>query len=172
MNKLVKLFAIALCVLSLNTVSAQSTAQFGHIESNKLMSLMPEMKTAQDVLKKDAAEFDTQMKSMQAEAQKLYDAFQKGEKTMSELIKETKVKEIQDAQSRIQSFQQYAQKALQQKKEDSMKPIIEKANAAIKLVGEEKGLIYIFDLSAGNILYHSNKSLDILPFVKKKLGMQ
>ena len=172
MNKLVKLFAIVLCVFSLNTASAQSKAQFGHIESNKLMALMPDMKTAQDALQKDAAAFDSQMKSMQAEAQKLYDAFQKGEKTMSNLIKETKVKEIQDAQQRIQDFQRYAQQALQKKKEESMKPIIEKANEAIKAVGEEKGLVYVFDLSAGNILYHSSKSVDILPFVKKKLGMQ
>jgi len=172
MSKLVKIFAIILCVCSLNTVSAQKTVKFGHIESNKLMSIMPSMKKAQADLQKEAADMDTNMKSMRAEYEKLVKAFQAGEKTMSDIVKQTKIKAIQDAEQRIQSFSQYAQKILGQKREAMMKPIIAKANAAIKKVGEEKGFIYIFDMSAGNILYHSSASVDVLPLVKKKLGIQ
>lgn len=171
MNKLVKIFAIVICVFSLNTASAQTAIKFGHIESNKLMSIMPEMKKAQDDLQKQATEMDTQMQSMRAEYEKLVKAYQDGEKTMSELVKQTKIKEIQDAEQRIQTFTQYAQKSLQEKREEMMKPIIEKANEAIKAIGEEKGFVYVFDLSAGNILYYSAASVDILPFVKKKLGI-
>jgi outer membrane protein len=171
MNKLVKIFAIVLCVFSLNTASAQTAIKFGHIESNKLMSIMPEMLKAQENLKTQATEMDSQMQSMRAEYERLVKAFQDTEKTTSDLVKQTKIKEIQDAEQRIQIFTQHAQKTLQEKREGMMKPIIEKANAAIKAVGEEKGFVYIFDLSAGNILYHSVASVDVLPLVKKKLGI-
>lgn len=171
MNKLVKIFAIILCVCSLNTVSAQKAVKFGHIESNKLMSIMPSMKKAQTDLQKQAAEMDGLMKGMRAEYEKLIKEFQAKEKTMSDIVKQTKIKAIQDAEQRIQTFSQHAQKTLGQKREAMMKPIIEKANAAIKKVGEEKGFIYIFDLSAGNILYNSSASVDVLPLVKKKLGI-
>lgn len=130
------------------------------------------MKAAQTALQTKAQEFDKQLNEMKAEYQKLIKAFQDGEKTMSEIVKATKVKEIQDAEQRIGTFNQYAQQELGKTKEELLKPIIEKSTNAIKQVGEENGFIYIFDLSAGNILYFSPKSVDILPLVKKKLGIQ
>ena len=172
MKTLIKIFAVTICLFSLTSVSAQTAQKFGHIESNKLMSIMPEMTKAQTDLQAKAAEFDTQLKSMREEYEKLVQAFQAGEKSYSDIIKQTKIKEIQDAEQRIQTFSQYAKQTLQKSKEEMLKPIIEKANNAIKEVGEEQGYIYIFDLSAGNILFHSAKSVDVFPFVKKKLGIQ
>ena len=43
---------------------------------------------------------------------------------------------------------------------------------AIKEVGKENGFTYVFDLSAGGILYFADNTEDILPLVKKKLGLQ
>ena len=40
-----------------------------------------------------------------------------------------------------------------------MQPILEKANNAIKEVAEENGFIYIFDISRGNPVYFSDKSV-------------
>ena len=50
--------------------------------------------------------------------------------------------------------------------------MLEKADKAVKEVGAEKGLIYVFDMSSRVILYNSKESVDILPFVKTKLGIQ
>lgn len=172
MNKLVKIFAVAMLVFTFVNVSAQTKMKFGHIESNKLMMIMPEMKKAQADLQKDQKELEKQMVSMQKEYQKLIQAFQKSEKTMSDVIKQAKYKEIQEAQKRIQDFQQYAQKALTDKRNKLMQPILVKANEAIKTVGKENKFTYIFDFNAGNILYKSNQSIDVLPLVKKKLGIQ
>lgn len=172
MKNLVKLLVVVLCVFSFSGINAQNTVKFGHIESNKLMSIMPEMKAAQKTLSEKAQEFETQMKEMQTEYQKLIKNFQDNEKTMSDIVKATKYKEIQDAEQRITTFNQYAQQELSKAKENLLKPVIEKSTNAIKEVGEENGFTYIFDLSAGNILYHSANSIDVLPLVKKKLGIQ
>ncbi len=172
MKNLIKFLAIVVCVLTVTGASAQTAPKFGHIESNKLMSIMPEMKAAQTSLQNKAMEFEKQLNEMKTEYQKLIKTFQDSEKTMSEIVKATKVKEIQDAEQRIGTFNQYAQQELGKTKEELLKPIIEKSTNAIKQVGEENGFIYIFDLSAGNILYFSAKSVDVLPLVKKKLGIQ
>jgi len=172
MKTSIKIFVIAMCLFAFNAVSAQTAQKFGHIESNKLMAIMPEMKAAQADLQKKATEFETQIKSMRGEYEKLIQAYQAGEKTMSDIVKQAKIKEIQDAEQRIQLFSQHAQQTLQKSKEEMIKPVIEKANNAIKAVGSEQGFIYIFDLSAGNILFHSSKSVDVFPLVKKKLGIQ
>jgi outer membrane protein len=73
---------------------------------------------------------------------------------------------------RIQTYQQNASQQLQTKQADLLKPVFEKADKAIKEVGAEKGLIYVFDMSSRVILYNSKESVDILPFVKTKLGIQ
>ncbi len=50
-----------------------------------------------------------------------------------------------------------------------MKPIYDKAQAAIAEVAKEKGLIYVFEVNS--VLYKSNESVDLLPLVKTKLGI-
>ena len=51
-----------------------------------------------------------------------------------------------------------------------MKPIYDKAQAAIAEVAKEQGLIYVFEVNS--LIYKSNQSIDILPLVKTKLGIQ
>lgn len=89
---------------------------------------------------------------------------------MSDLIKQTKEKELQDLQKRIQDFQQQAQSDLQKKNDELSKPIYEKANKAIAAVAKENGYKYILDSSVGTVLY-SEPSDDVITLVMKKLGI-
>ena len=74
-------------------------------------------------------------------------------------------------QQRIQQFEQMAQQDLQQQQQTLIQPVLEKANNAIKEVAEENGFVYIFDISRGNPVYFSEKSIDIQPLVRTKLGI-
>ncbi len=71
----------------------------------------------------------------------------------------------------MQEFDGFAQQALQKKQNELLKPIFDKASAAIKAVGAEAGFTYVFDISTGVILFNSNNSVDIMPLVKTKLGI-
>jgi outer membrane protein len=74
-------------------------------------------------------------------------------------------------QQRIQNYQQTAQQQLQTKQTELLKPVFDKAEKAVADVAKEKGLIYVFDIGTKVVLYKSNDSMDILPFVKTKLGI-
>jgi outer membrane protein len=89
----------------------------------------------------------------------------------SEIKKNAKIAEIQDMQQRIQNYQQTAQGQLQQKQTEVLKPVFDKAEAAIGEVAKEKGLIYVFDIGTKVVLYKSNESMDVFPLVKTKLGI-
>ena len=52
-----------------------------------------------------------------------------------------------------------------------LKPIVDRAKKAIEEVGKENGYTYIFDAGVGAVLY-SQDSDDIMPLVKKKLGLK
>jgi outer membrane protein len=88
----------------------------------------------------------------------------------SQIKRDAKVTEIQDMQQRIQNYSQTAQGQLQQKQAEVLKPVYDKAQKAIEDVAKEKGLLYVFEVNS--LLYKSNESLDVLPLVKTKLGIQ
>jgi len=92
--------------------------------------------------------------------------------TYSRSVRNSKEKELQDIQRRIQEFQTTAQQDFQQKQSEIMQPIMRKIENAIKNVGEEQGLIYIFDTSAGAIVYQSDQSENVMPLVQKEIGLQ
>jgi outer membrane protein len=59
-----------------------------------------------------------QMDAMKSEFENKYMDYQSQSATMSDLIKQTKEKELQDLQSRIDAFQQKAQTDLQTKQQE------------------------------------------------------
>lgn len=159
-------------ILSAGSSTFAQTLKFGHIDSNKLLSIMPEKEQAQKQLQAAAAEYDVQLKSMNSEYQALVAAYVEKRETLSEVDRADKEKEIQSLQKRMQDYDGFAQQDIQNKQNELLKPIFDKASAAIKAVGAENGFTYVFDISTGVILFNSNNSVDIMPLVKVKLGIQ
>jgi outer membrane protein len=108
---------------------------------------------------------------MSKEFEKKGQDYQAQEKTMTDAVKEVKMKELQDLQNRIESTNQSAQDKVAKKKEELYSPILDKADKAIKEVAKEKGYDYIFDASAGMLLY-AKEGDNILALVKAKLGIK
>ena len=150
---------------------AQKNAKIGHINSNDLMQIMPGRDSAQTVLQGEVTELEETLKSMQAEAEKRYNDYVANQAGWTELIRQTKQREIQDMASRIEEFQQNAQKQLQEREAELLKPIIDRAKKAIADVAKEGGYTYILDAGTAAILYDEGGD-DIMPLVKKKLGLK
>jgi len=147
------------------------SAKFGHIDSNEILGIMPETDSLQNELKNYADYLDQQMSSMGQEYQTKVAKYQEEYNTMSDLIRQTKEKEITDLQGRIQAFQGSADQDLQAKQAELFNPLIEKVRTAITEVAKENNYSYIFDVGTGAILFYDNGD-DILPLVKKKIGIQ
>lgn len=149
----------------------QAKLKFGHIDSNELIAAMPERGEAQKKLQAYANELEKQLGTMQQELESKYSAYLQQEGTLNDVVKETKQKELQDLQARIQQFQSNAQEKYQKKEGELLQPIIDRANDAIQVVGKENAFTYIFDVGVGAVVYFSPDSQDILPLVKTKLGI-
>jgi len=146
--------------------------KFGHVSSEVLLQAMPEYDSAQTKLQELQKYYELEIERIQVEINKKIEEFNQGEAAMSDLIKEAKASEIQELQMRLQNYSQTAQQDLQQQSMLVIQPVMEKARAAIDEVAKEHGLIYVFDLSQGNPVYTSEESLDMIPLVKAKLGVQ
>ena len=156
-----------LCVLTLSSIAQN---KFGYIDSQELLMLMPERKTAETEVQEFAKSLEAQLGSMTAEYQQSVQEYQANEATYTDLVKQDKISEITGLEQRIQTFQQNAQQSLQQKEQELLEPILSKARKAIEDVAKEENFTYIFDKSQGSILY-VKESENILSLVKKKLGL-
>jgi outer membrane protein len=164
---------ITLLTALFGTFISASYAQnkLGYINSRELLEVMPEVKKADSSLQIYAKSFQDQLESMSKEYESKVKDFQANEKTMNEAVKEVKVKEVQQLQERMETLQQSAQEKTSKKREEMYKPILEKADKAIKDVAKENKYDYIFDASGGAILF-AKDSDNVLSLVKTKLGIK
>lgn len=168
-KSLILLFAAMLAFSA--SAFAQKTVKLGHINSSDLMQIMPGKDSAQAAFEAEVKILDGELKAMQDELEKKLNDYQERKSQMTELIRSTKEQELNDLNQRIQIYQQNAQKKLQEKEAELLQPIIDRAKQAISDVAKENGYTYIFDTSAGAVLYQQDSD-DILNLVKKKLGLK
>jgi outer membrane protein len=147
--------------------------KFGHINRNELIQAMPEFDSAKVKLEKLSTELSNTAELLQVELNNKYETYLKDGKNLTDLVRQTKEQELQDAQKRLTDFQTNAQTQIQEKQVELFTPVTEKADKAIKAVGKENGFIYVFDLSQQQIIYFDEtKSTNIMPLVKTKLGLK
>ncbi|MBL0238835.1 MAG: OmpH family outer membrane protein [Saprospiraceae bacterium] len=83
---------------------------------------------------------------------------------------EEEAKKLKEQEGELGKFEQEMQKQLQTKRQETLQPILDKVNNIIKQVATENQFTYIFDSSAGILLY-AQESMDITALVKTKLGI-
>ena len=160
---------IILIVLICFGITASQAQKIGFLNTNDLLVLMPEVKSADSILVKYASEMQEIYYGYVLDYQKKLDDYNKNSATWSAVKKESAEKDLQIAQQRINDYEQESNDKLAEKKEELYGPILADVKAKIKLVGEENKLTAILDGSA--LLYFGADVVDILPMMKKKLGL-
>jgi len=171
MKSVLKICVLGILLFSAGFANAQAP-KFGHIDMQALVQVMPERAVAEKQFMAFQKEIEDAYGVMQKELQAKFIDYSAKKDSMSETMRRMKEEDLNAMQERVQTYSQSAQQQLQAKNAELYKPILEKADKAVKEVGAEKGLIYVFDMSARVILYNSKESVDLLPFVKTKLGIQ
>lgn len=164
-------FVIVACVLFSAGAYSQVNAKLGYIDSNELLDMMPQTDSVKNVLQAYGKTLENQLQAMYGEYQTKIQDYQANSRTMSDIIRQTKEKEIADLETRIQTFQQQADTDLQNKQVELLQPLLDKAKNAINTVAKENGYTYIFDVGTGAFLFYE-KGDNIMPLVKAKLGLK
>lgn len=143
--------------------------KFGHINSQEIMSQMPEFIKARGDIEAQAKQYENDLKSMQDELTRKSDEYEKGKSTMNTTAQQQKEEELQQLYQKIQQAYQDNQQALAKKQQELMQPITTKLVNAIKAVGDKGGYVYIMDLSAGIPYISTTLSKDVTAEVKAQL---
>ncbi len=165
MKQIKTLLIAAILFFGVNqTINAQ--AKTAHVDVSEIMAKMPAMLNAQKQLEKLSATYDADYKKMVEEYQAKLKKYEAESATVTEIVNGERSKEVQDMQKRIVDFRDNAQKELQQKESDIVKPLMDKVRASIQKVGRAKGYQYVMDGSTLLLADGPNLTAD----VKKDLG--
>lgn len=154
----------AVALLGFQTINAQ--AKTAHVDVREIMTKMPAVLEAQNQLKKLSDTYTADYKTMVDEYQAKLKKYDAEAGTVTDAVNQTRQQEVQDMGKRIGDFQETAQKDLQKKEADLMKPIEDKVKASIQKVGKAKGYQYV--LNATDLLLADGP--DLTADVKKDLG--
>ena len=170
MKKLLKVALVAVCmVVAGNFAKAQS--KIGYINTNQLMELLPEMKTLQTQMQAYQKTFSDQLATMSTELQSKGQNYEAKRSTMTDASRTATESELQDMQTRITTFRDNAQKQIEAKSNELLKPLTDKVRAAIQAVAAAKGYGYVLDSSQIELIV-SPAGDDLMAPVKAKLGLQ
>jgi outer membrane protein len=155
-------------IMTGNSTKAQT--KIGYISLQELIPSMPEYKKADTALNDYQSalgqNFDD-MKREYYEQDSLLNSKDTLKYTKAQL--ELKKKNMGEMMVKLQGWQQQAQQMYQQKQQELIAPIQKKAIETVQAVAKENGYTYVLTKEA---LLVSPPAEDILPLVKKKLGLK
>ena len=162
-----KIAMVSLMALSMFGASAQQ--KIGYINTDELISVMPEAEKADAELKEYQASLSQQGQDLMKELGDKDSLFVRDSAKLSPSMREIKKNELIALYQRVQNWNQQAQEMYQQEAQKKIAPLRQKAMDAIKAVADEKKYTYILDNSSVIV---GPPGDDILPLVKAKLGVK
>ncbi|WP_397364786.1 OmpH family outer membrane protein [Olleya sp. R77988] len=161
------LFAAALFIGATSFTNAQT--KVAHINTTDLVASMPEMKRAQTEMENTGKTFEADIQDMVKEYQTKAKQYEGEAATKTNEENQKRGEELAGMQQSIRQFQADAQTQLQKKELDLLKPITDKAKAAILKVAKAQGFNYVLDSSPqSGVIMAEGK--DLLADVQKELG--
>lgn len=171
MNKIFKVFSLFVVLFALNG-AANAQIKIAHVNTNEVMNAMPDKAKAEKKLETYYNELQEQLKTMYTEYQNKLQEYQNGADAMSNLVRQSKEKELADLEGRITAFQANAETDFENKRAELLAPLLEKIQNAINSVGKEKGYTYILDVATGTTVYIGTDAIDVTKDVKAKMGIK
>lgn len=152
--------------------SASIAQKIGYIDSEYILSNIPEYKAAQTEMDKISVDWQKEIEAKYAEIDKLYKIFQAESVLLTDDMKKKRENEIINKEKEVKELQKQrfgVDGELFSKRMELVKPIQDKIYSAVKQVAERGGLAFIFDKAGQVSLLYSNskydKSEDVLNFM-------
>jgi outer membrane protein len=162
-----KLLVLSLIAFTFLGASAQN--KIGYINTEDLINSMPDADKANTALQDYQTSLTQQGNDYLTELNEKDSIFVRDSAKLSPAARELRRNDLVALYQKVQGWNQTMQQMINEKQQALLVPIRTKAIQAIKDVAKENGYGYILDQQA---LLVSPPADDVLPLVKKKLGIK
>jgi len=161
---------ITILFIAFISTAAIAQTKVGTIDSDYIMTLMPEAKIVSKRSQAYGAKLDSSFSLKTQNFQTRVEDFKNKEKEMGELMKKTIIKEISALEQDIKNYQTNGNKLMQLKQNELMRPLYKLLNDAINAVANENGYTQVLTIT-GNQFVFIDEKFDITNLVMAKLAI-
>jgi outer membrane protein len=152
-------------------LSSAQQQKIGFIDSETILSQLPEAQDAQKTIDILIQDWKEEMSDMEKEWKSKYDTYERRKLVMSDQSRAQAEKELQDLDKKIMDFQtqKFGQNGdLSKKQIEVMKPIQDKIFLALQQVANEEKYDFVFDKSGQLYLLITSDRYDLtIPVIEK-----
>src|SRR5258706_12581543 len=162
---------LALLFFGLNFVFAQ---KFGYIDSEFILSKMPEYAKAQNEIEQYSAAWQKEIEEMQQKVNSLYAMYQAEQVLLTEEMRQEKQDEIKKKENELKEYQKKVfgfGGLFFLKKQELIKPLQDKVFDATEKVAKANRLAIIFDKAGELVMIYTDPRHDYTDFVLEELGL-
>lgn len=161
---------ILIAATALFTITGFAQPKFAHVNIQEIVTLMPEADAARATMAASQKEAQETFQSMYEEYQTKVNAYQANADKWTAAIRQSKEKELNDIQQRLEDFNQSISQELQQQQQQLMQPIQKKAMDAVSTLAKQGGYIYVFDINSA-LYIDDTQSTDLTAQARKAVGI-
>jgi outer membrane protein len=147
--------------------------KFGYIDTDYILSQMPEYKEAQAEIDQLAKTWQSEIQQMYKEIESMYSELQAEEVLLTADMKQERIVEIETKEDEVKDYnsQVFGYEGLFfLKKKELMKPVLEKVFEAAEKVSKTNRLDFMFDKAADMVMIYTNPVHDYTDYVLEELG--
>jgi outer membrane protein len=171
-NSVIKKISVA--VVFVMAITAASAQKFAYVNSQYILSQIPEYKSAQDQINQISIEWQKEIEGKYSEIDQLYKAYKADEVLLTDEMKQKRQAEIQQKEQVVKDLQKQhfgVNGDLFKKRQELVKPIQDKVYNAVQELAEKTNLAIIFDESSDNLtILYANPRYDKSDEILKSMG--
>lgn len=165
------IITIFFLIFGLTFVKAQ---RFGYIDTDYVLSKMPEYKEAQDEISQLSVGWEKEIQDMDRNIQGLYSALQAEDVLLTEEMRKERNEAIQKKESELKEYQKKVfgfGGLFFLKKQELIKPVMDKVWDAVEKVSKQNNLAIVFDKASQLVMIYTDPRYDYTDFVLEELGL-
>ena len=163
---------ITLCIAFLTlALSTNAQTKVGTVNSDLIISKMPQLKTVQEGLQKYGSRLDSINNIKVASYETLVKTYTDDLPTMKEAAKKIRANEIQLLEKELTKLRQNGNQLMQLRRNELMRPLYNKVTEIVTQIATEKSYTQILT-SSGNEFAYIDPAHDITELVLAKLGIK
>lgn len=168
-----RVFALFL-ILSIFGLPFAKAQKFGYIDSDLILSKMPEYGKAQSEIEQLSAAWQNEIEEMQKKVESLYATFAAEQVLLTEEMKKERQDEIRKKETELKEYQKKVfgfEGLFFLKKQELIKPLQDKVFDAVEKVAKSNRLAIIFDKAGELVMIYTDPRHDYTDFVLEELGL-
>ena len=162
-----------LLLFSLGCLHFAQAQKFGYIDTDYILSQMPEYKEAQSEIAQLSKSWQSEIQGMYTEIESMYSELQAEEVLLTAEMKEERMAEIKTKEEEVKEYNSKVfgyEGLFFLKKKELMKPVMESVFEATEKVSKANRLQFMFDKSADMVMIYTDPIHDYTDYVLEELG--